>query len=742
MDTIFVPDDFTRQSRGKRKIWQHRELPADSFVGKKILGHALIEGVEVLKLSVMPEGKNLELISPAVSATAKFDYGKGQYTAEHLPFDMRLQRSLDGRYDFSFSLKEGLSVFGLGERYSGLNLRGARHTLCSTDNPNHDEGSDALYKSIPLALIGKGREFGALFLDSPAPQVWDLASELDETGRIELYSRRAFDLYFFLSGTLPDMVAAYTALTGRAKLPPRWSLGHQQCRWSYPDEETVRELAHEFRSRKIPCDTIVLDIDYMEDYRVFTHSKDRFPHFEKLITDLSAEDFKLIAIVDPGVKEDPRYEIYKEGLSGDHFCKIAEGAVFIDRVWPGRAAFPDFLQEKTRQWWAEKLSYLTDRGVAGIWNDMNEPAYFDTPAVNVDSFEALPAEDEQIFMQRTAGGAVGHLEVRNLYGYYMSDATRQALVAARPKERPFVLTRSAYAGIQRHSAVWLGDNKSWWEHLRKSVSMLQNIGLSGVTFAGVDVGGFGGTCSPEMLIRWYEVGIFFPFFRNHCWLKGRAQEPFSYSSEVEGKVRRLIELRYRLLPYINNLFHEHERTGAPLMRPLAFHYPDDQEAFGIDDQFMFGADLLVAPVLERAHSRRSVYLPEGNWYRFDTNEKLSGGFHRLQFELGSTPLFVREGAILPLADVMQSTAEYEKSAVTFRVYGESAQAVYFEDDGISFAYESGEYSQWQLTFVQGALLAKRQRSGYESGRAYFVEQVSCREDDQGGTGERQPLALK
>jgi alpha-glucosidase len=591
--------------------------------------------------------------------------------------------------------------------------------------------------------LADGAKYTGIFVDSPAPQRWDLDTEMISQGKIELFTRRGFYLYTFAATSLPQLIQAFTRLTGRAPLPPRWSLGHQQCRWSYPDEETIRELARQFRSRKIPCDTLVLDIDYMDEYRVFTYSKERFPSFPELAQELDRDHFKLITVVDPGVKKDEKYQIYRQGIGRNLFCKTARGEVFNEMVWPGLSAFPDFLKEETRMWWQESLKFYVDNGIAGIWNDMNEPAMFNNQTPLPNPLIEMPEDDQQLFLQQGADGPIGHFEVRNLYGFLMSLATRNALAKYRPDERPFVLTRAASTGIQRHAAVWLGDNTSWFEHLQKSLPMLLNVGLSGVPFAGVDIGGFGGDTTPELLVRWYEIGIFYPFFRNHCALMGRAQEPFSFSAPVEAMVRHLIEWRYRLLPYIQGLFWEHMRTGAPLMRPMAWHYADDEIARDSDDQFMFGQDIMVAPIFNANQKSRYAYFPQGNWYSLDSSDGdnargegsasdggsndacgaqaiVGGQTHRIQCQLGRVPAFVREGAVIALADIMQSTEDYDASAITFHAFGHEARGKYFEDDGRSLDYQSGRYNEWELTITGERFEAKSVHKSFDADKRKYL----------------------
>ena len=700
----------------KRELpFKVRPRPADIFKGESFVESTVINGVKVLRLNVVPAPHKSVAKSFAVSEKLEWQPESGP-----LPFQIEWQHSVDGRFDIHFPLAKQIKCHGLGERYSRLNLRGARHSIVTADNPNHTESIDAMYKAVPFGIfLDKGQAFG-LFLDSPAPQNWDLDSELDGLVRVELYSRRSWQLYIVEQTTLPNLVAIYTTLTGRHELPPRWALGYQQSRWSYHDEATVKEIAHEFRSRKIPCDTIVLDIDYMEGYRVFTHSKERFPNFKKMIAELRKDNFNVVTIVDPGVKQDEDYELYRQGKEQDLFAKKFDGSLFIETVWPGLSAFPDFLKEKTQAWWGEHLKFYEDAGVAGIWNDMNEPAFFGAKDPLPSRIDQLPVEAEQYFMQELPDGPVGHLEVRNLYGTLMNKATHEALLKMHPNERPFVLTRSAGPGIQKYAAVWLGDNMSWFEHMRNSIPMLLNVGMSGMAFCGIDIGGYGGHAGPELMLRWYEIGIFYPFFRNHCELNKRAQEPFAYSAEVETLIKGLIETHYRLLPYTESLFWQHKRTGAPLMRPLFWHYPQDAIAAELDDEFMVGPDILVAPAIHRAQTHRSVYLPEGNWYPFAGGAPLEGGkFHWLEMKFGVVPAFVREGAILPLADVIQSTAEYASAGITFHVFGDKAEGVFFEEDGHTFDFARGQFNEWQLSWSNGQLKCKAIHKNYEAAAREF-----------------------
>ncbi len=730
-------------------------LPYESLLHK-----CDIAGVTVVRISAWPKGQTGVPYSFALDFEAEEDGGAGGFDtfdgvdagededrfsffsageagrlewldAKHddlkdvFPFDLKFQRTHESRFVFKLQFPEDKRCYGLGERLSGLNRRGAVHTLCNTDNPRHLPSMDSMYKSLPLLFLWHQGQWHAAFLDSPAVQKWDLDSDVSESAFVSLLSRRGWQLYLFGQAPLKDLVAAYTTLTGRSKLPPHWALGHQQSRWSYPDEKTVRGIAHEFRSRSIPCDTIVLDIDYMDDYRVFTTSDERFPDMKQLVHDLGQDGFKVITIVDPGVKKDAKYSVFTDGKKQDCFVKKADGKLYTGKVWPGVSAFPDFLKQDVRRWWGAQHGFYTELGVKGIWTDMNEPAIFDANEPLEGIKDELPREKDQLFLQETPEGQVGHLEVRNLYGMQMSRSTWQGLKALRPKERPFVLTRSGYAGMQRYAAIWLGDNNSWWEHLQMSIPMLVSVGLCGVPFAGVDIGGFAFDTTGELLTRWYSAGLFYPFFRNHCALSGRLQEPWHFGERVEKAVRKFIEFHYRLLPYLQALFFEHMINGSPVMRPLAFHAENDEHALDIDDQFFYGKDIIVAPIVHRAKRSRPVYLPEGNWYRFEggpSAEPLAGGrTYEIAFAFDEVPAFVRQGSIIPLADLRMTAEETREAPVTFVVFGEQAEGSYLEEDGISFDYEEGQFNLFQIQYQKGEMTCQPLAMGYgASGRQFFT----------------------
>ena len=480
------------------------------------------------------------------------------------------------------------------------------------------------------------------------------------------------------------VIERYTALVGRMPLPPRWSLGYQQCRWSYAPDTRVREIAHGFRSRSIPCDVIYLDIDYMEGYRVFTWSAKNFPEPERLVRELGADGFHVAVILDPGIKADSTYAAYKTGLAGKNFLMYPDGRVFYGDVWPGRCAFPDFSSESGRRWWGDQMEGLVRTGVRGFWNDMNEPSVFNVPTKTVD----------MSVIHNDGGLRTPHAKNHNVYGMQMTRASYEGAIRNNPAERPFVLTRASYAGGQRYSAAWTGDNVASWEHLSLALTMCLNFGLSGQPFCGSDIGGFIGYPPGELYARWLQLGIFTPLMRSHSVINEKNKEPWEYGDAFTAINRASIQLRYRMLPYIYTVMAEASMNGMPAMRPLVVEYPTDGRFAQESSSFLFGHDLLVAPVLAPDVRAREVQFPEGTWYDLWTGEPVTGGKNlTVQAPLERIPLFVREGAIIPTQQVMQHTGEQPIDPLTLTVYplrtNGSASSAYYEDDGLSFDYQKG-----------------------------------------------------
>jgi alpha-glucosidase len=578
--------------------------------------------------------------------------------------------------------------FGLGEKAGPLDKRGHSYIMWNTDAVGWDAATDPLYQDVPFFVaLRQGSAYG-IFFDNGYRSSFDFGAEFRNRYS---FGAEGGDLnYYFFYGPDPKAVLAeYTKLVGRTPLPPRWALGYQQSRYSYYPEKVVRFIADNFRLRHIPCDVIYLDIDYMNGYRVFTWNKDRFPDPRKMISDLAREGFRIVVIIDPGIKVDPEYWVYQQGLAGHDFVTLPDGKVYEGKVWPGESAFPDFTSPRVRAWWGSLYRGLVSDGVAGFWNDMNEPSIFDVPS------KTMPLD--VVFYDH--GLESPQAKVHNVYGMLMSRATRDGVLDLRPDARPFVLTRDTYAGGQRYAAVWTGDNSSTWDHLRISITELLNMGLSGLTFAGADIGGFAKSPSPDLYVRWLEAGVFYPFCRTHTERGTREQDPWSYGVRREGINRKSIDLRYRLLPYLYNAFYQETQTGLPVMRALLFDYPDDPHSVAQDAEFLFGDDLLVAPVVKDGEWEWQVYLPKGKWFDFWSDRVCKGPrFVTVRAPLARVPIFVRGGAIIPTQQLVQYTGEAPIDPLTVEIYPDgNSTREYYEDDGATFSYQHGVYLKEQIS---------------------------------------------
>ncbi len=581
-------------------------------------------------------------------------------------------------------LVEDESFFGLGETAGAFNRRGAVREFWNIDVLGHTTaihpGLKQLYVSIPFVISLRHGRAAGLFWDNPAKQTWDLGQTKRDQWRMSAVSGE-LDLYLFLGPMASDIGARYAELTGRMPLPPKWGLGFHQCRYSYFTRERFEEIAREFRDRELPCDALYLDIDHMDGYRVFTFGKS-FPKPAEMMAKLGKNGFKVVTIVDPGVKDDSKFGVLERGSAAGAFVKAAGGQEdFVGEVWPGKARFPDFLNAGARQWWGVEQGKLMDAGVAGFWNDMNEPANFARP-------DKTLAPDAA---HRTDIGERSHSEVHNLYGMQMARASREGALRHSPDRRPFVITRAGYAGIQRHALVWTGDNSSNWDHLNDAVQMLLNLSVSGVPYCGGDVAGLLDNATPELFARWFQFAAFTPFFRGHTNLGTLDHEPWAFGEGVESICRHYLRLRYRLLPYLYELFAEARRSGAPIMRPMFWHYQGDPTAVACGDQFMLGRNLLVAPILRQGAAARSVYLPNDVWHDFWSGQKWTGGRHIVaEAPLDTVPVFVRAGAVIPMAQPQQFVGERIQDCVELHCWpGGDDELEWYEDDGVSQAYERG-----------------------------------------------------
>ena len=582
-------------------------------------------------------------------------------------------------------LEKGTHFYGLGDKTGFLDKRGYDYEMWNTDDPApHVDCFKALYKTIPFFMALNGSHAYGIFLDNTFRPWLNMGQESEDYYWFAAAGGN-LDYYYIAGDGLPQVLERYTYLTGTAPLPQKWTLGYHQSRWGYMTQEDVQAVADGLRDNDIPCDAIHFDIDYMQDYKVFTWNMDRYHGDPKgFLTRLAEQGFKPVTINDPGVKQEDGYFVYDEGVEKGYFARTPEGEVYINAVWPGSAAYPDFGNPAVRRWWGEKEKLLTDLGVRGIWNDMNEPASFNGP---------LP--DDVAFSDGERRAT--HKELHNVYGHFMAKAAYEGLKAADGR-RPFVITRACYAGTQKYSTVWTGDNHSIWAHLQMAIPQLCSLGLSGMPFAGTDLGGFGSDTTPELLARWVQFACFPPLFRNHSALGTRPQEPWRFGPETLDIYRRYVKLRYEWLPYFYDLFWEEQRTGAPILRPLVFHYPEEETARTCNDEFLVGDRVLVAPVVQQGARRRMVWLPRGEWYDYWTREKITGpaAFVR-EAPLELCPIYVKAGSVLPMALPQSYVGERAQDVLLLDVYPGEGVWDHWLDDGESFDYQEGKYHQYRFT---------------------------------------------
>ena len=680
---------------------------------------AIINPPEVMRAEVHASGESLHLSSDMdmLSVTAEKDTGAFAVTApgigtilEAPSFGFRVSGDRIGSV---FTLDARRHCFGLGEKTGELSKRGRRWCMWNSDEPRHTFGRDPLYVSIPLLLLKDDRGWVCVMLDEPGMSWFDVGSEHEEALAVTSASG-TLDLYVWHAPTAAEAVRKYTDLTGRIDMPPLWALGFHQSRYSYKDRDEVLSVAQQMRRRGIPCDALYLDIHYMHGCRVFTWDTERFPDPEKLTDTLAAQGFKTVAIVDPGVKEDDSYRIYQEGMESDCFCLGDDNTPYVGAAWPGYAVYPDFSREQVRSWWADSHHALFGAGVSGIWNDMNEPADFTGDPHDRMQFTIPPGVS-----MRPEGKPVPFDSLHNIYGQAMCLAAQTAFRKHLPGIRPFILTRAGYLGIQRLAAVWTGDNSSWWDHMALSIPMLLNLGLSGVPFVGADAGGFQDNASPELFARWFQYASMTPFFRCHSADGTRRHEPWAFGAEIEAACRKAAIQRYELMPYLYRCFHEAALTGAPVMRPLFWEFDDDQESFRINDQFLLGPSLLVAPVIQPGAGARAVYLPPGEWECRETGARYRGPRYILaDSPLDVLPVYVRCPSVIPAACSHAHTGSACWDPLILHAYvieneNQEIPCEVYEDDGYSLAYRRGAYriTRWTFSMDGGGALRSRHICG-------------------------------
>lgn len=586
-------------------------------------------------------------------------------------------------------IQEGERFIGLGEKTGPLDKKGRGYVNWNTDKFAYGTDDDPLYSSIPFYIGLHHQLVYGIYFDNSARTQFNFGASND---RFTSFTADTGDMnYYFIAGnSVGGIIKSYTHLTGRMPLPPLWSLGYQQCRYSYYPDREVINLAENFRERDLPCDAIVLDIHYMEAYKIFTWDKKNFPNPKAMIGSLKKLGFETVVICDPGIKIEKGYDAFESGKKENAFVKYPDGTNYAGQVWPGWCNFPDFTNPKTREWWARQFKEYVDLGVEGFWNDMNEIATWGNVLPDLIEFDM-------------EGRKATAREARNVYGMMMSRSTYEGAKKLLKNKRPFNLTRSGYAGIQRYAAVWTGDNVAYDAHMLAGVRLVNSMGLSGIAFTGYDIGGFVGNADEKLFARWISIGAFSPFFRGHSMINSRDSEPWSYGEKVEEISRNYMKLRYSLLPYLYSLFYEASQTGMPINRSLAIDFPFDEHIYDhrYHNQYLFGPAILVAPV-ESNKDLTKVYLPEGNWYEFFTDIQHKGN-HEISVDcpIDQLPVFVRGSSIITMRESSGSTTHEHGDTLEIHLYKGDMNSSFslYEDDGISFDHESEVFSKRQLLYA-------------------------------------------
>jgi alpha-glucosidase len=600
----------------------------------------------------------------------------------------------------------GESFYGMGDKAMHSNLKGKKVENWVTDQFAFAKEQDPLYKAIPFYIgLSKGKAYG-IFFDNSFKTSFDFSQE---RRNITSFWADGGELnYYFIFG--PDMsrvVSSYSNLTGTPELPPMWALGFHQSKWSYYPESNVKEVANEFRKLKIPCDAIYLDIDYMDGFRCFTWDKNHFPDPKRMIQELEQDGFKTVIMIDPGIKVDHDYWVYNEALENDYFCKRGDGPLMHGKVWPGECNFPDFTNPAVREWWGELYKeFMSELGVHAVWNDMNEPAIMEVPS------KTAPLDTRHDY----DGHPCTHRKAHNVYGMQMVRATYEGVKKYVYPKRPFVITRAAFAGTQRYSSTWTGDNVATWEHLWIANVQMQRMCLSGYSFVGSDIGGFAEQPDGELFARWVQLGIFHPFCRVHSSGDHGNQEPWSFGVEITDIVRKFIELRYQLLPYLYTMFHKYTKENRPMIQSLVYYDQEDTQTHFRTDEFIFGEKILVCPIQEPNAQGRRMYIPKGEWYDFWTHELVIGGKEKwVAAGLDKLPIFIKAGAIIPKYPIQQYVGEKKIEELLLEVYykeGVEASEVY-EDANNGYDYKKGRYSlsNYKLTGKENSLTIQLFKDG-------------------------------
>ncbi len=621
------------------------------------------------------------------------------------------------KFSFEYEMSQKDMIFGLGQSNRGINKRGYIYISNCTDDPEHTEHKTSLYGAHNFIVISGEKNFG-LFVDYPSTVIFDIGYTHSDKLKIEC-EYCDVTLYVIEGKNAYDIVKQFRKLIGQSYIPPKFAFGYAQSRWGYKTKQDYREVAREYRKNHIPIDMIYMDIDYMQDFKDFTLNEQNFSDFEEFVKEMKQNNLKLIPIIDAGVKIEKGYSVYEEGVKNNYFCKREDGSDFVAAVWPNDTHFPDVLNKKARKWFGLKYKILTDKGIEGFWNDMNEPAIFYTPEgierikKNMKEFiEKEPSKNDVWFMRDSLrhlannpydyksfyhtvdGKKIRHDKVHNLYGYNMTRAAAEGLQEIDNNRRYLLFSRSSYIGMHRYGGIWTGDNMSWWSHLLLNIKMMPSLNMCGFLYTGADIGGFGANTTRELLLRWLAFGIFTPLMRNHSAEGTRRQE--CYQFEKIEQFKHLIEIRYRLIPYIYSEYMKAALQYDMYFKPLSFVYQSDEIAKEIEDQLLIGNEIMIAPVYTQNAKGRCVYLPEEMMMiKFVSDgtintKQYEKGYHYIDTQLDEVVLFVRKGCCIPIAE----PAEYVEQIDTknMKLYGyDNSEYLLYDDDGITKEYQNENY---------------------------------------------------
>lgn len=631
---------------------------------------------------------------------------------------------------FTLPLKDEDIVYGLGENVRGLNKRGWRYESFCTDDFSHTPDKKSLYGAHNFLIIYGEKTFG-IFIDYPGRVKFDVGYTRRDELKIEIDDEN-FALYIIEGNDLKEIAKSFRELIGESYIAPKWAFGAQQSRWSYKDSNEVLEVLDNFNELELPLDCLYLDIDYMEDFKNFTINKEAFPDFENLVKEVKDRGIRLIPIIDAGCKIEEGYDVYEEGVKNGYYCLDEEGKPFVAAVWPGKVHFPDFLNKDTRLWFGNKYKVLTDTGIEGFWNDMNEPAIFYSEKRLNEAFEKISEakgknlgiydyfdvkdtfprlqnsmEDYQSFYHRVGNEKIRHDKVHNLYGFNMTRAAAEGLENIDENKRFLLFSRASTVGMHRYGGIWTGDNMSWWEHIKLNLQMMTNINMCGFIYTGADTGGFGGDATEDLVIRWSQFSMFTPLFRNHAALGTRHQEPYAFRGESVKVLKNILELRYVMVPYLYSEYMKAVLNNEMYFKPLTFEY-EDNFVKRVEDQLLLGDSLMLAPIYEQNALGRYVYLPEEMllWRarKYDDGDfkVLGKGHHYVEAKLNEVPIFIRKNKIVTMANKPSKRVEKidtsELNLIAF--VDDVAEYIYYNDDGITKDYKKGDYEELKIKITK------------------------------------------